>query len=88
MKEGLALPDHILRLLNAPPKYSILMSTGYLKSKNAVLIHRQVSKVKGTLFGRSFWAGGYCVRNFAFAEQQIRKHIQEKEQEQLEFDFN
>ena len=93
MEEGKALPDHIHMLLSVPPKYSIAMAIGYLKSKSAVRIHRQLLHVKGTLFGRAFWARGYCVSTVGFDEQQIRKYIEEqehiqKEQEQLEFDFN
>ncbi|MBW2139046.1 MAG: IS200/IS605 family transposase, partial [Deltaproteobacteria bacterium] len=56
--QGNALPDHIHMLLSVPPKYSIAMTIGYLKSKSAIRIHRQVLKTKGTLFGRSFWARG------------------------------
>ena len=48
-------------LLSVPPKYSIAMTIGYLKGKSAVRIHRELMKTKGTLFGRTFWAKGYCV---------------------------
>ena len=55
LEEGNALPDHIHMLLSVPPKYSIALTIGYLKSKSAIRIHRQLLKMKGTLFGRSFW---------------------------------
>jgi putative transposase len=92
LEEGNALPDHIHMLLSVPPKYSIAMTIGYLKSKSAIRIHRQLLKTKGTLFGRSFWARGYCVSTVGFDEHQIKQHIKEqeqlqKEQEQLELDF-
>ena len=93
LEEGNALPDHIHMLLSVPPKYSIAMTIGYLKSKSAIRIHRQVLKMKGTLFGRSFWARGYCVSTVGLDEHQIKAYIKEqeqlqKEQEQLELDFD
>ena len=51
----------------------------------------QVSQ--GTLFGRSFWAKGYCVSTVGWDEQGIKKYIREqeklqKEQEQLGLELN
>jgi putative transposase len=93
MVEGNALSDHIHMLLSVPPKYSIAMTIGYLKSKSAIRIHRQLLKTRGTLFGRSFWARGYCVSTVGYDERQIKEYIKEqeklqKEQEQLELDFD
>lgn len=79
MEEGNALSDHIHMLLSVPPKYSIVMTIGYLKSKSAIRIHRQVLKQKGTLFGRSFWARGYCVSPVGLDEHQIINYIKEQE---------
>ncbi len=72
LEEGNALPDHIHMLLSVPPKYSIAMTIGYLKSKSAIRIHRQLLKQKGTLFGRSFWASGYCVSKVGLDKHQIK----------------
>ena len=93
MEEGHAMPDHIHMLLSVPPKYSVAMTIGYLKSKSAIRVHRQLLKSKGTLFGRSFWARGYCVSTVGFDEQEVRAYIREqeklqKEQDQLELDFD
>ena len=93
MEEGHAMPDHIHMLLSVPPKYSIAMTIGYLKSKSAIRIHRQLLKTKGTLFGRSFWARGYCVSTVGYDEQEVRRYIKEqeklqKDQDQLELDFD
>ena len=93
MEEGHAMPDHIHMLLSVPPKYSIAMTIGYLKSKSAIRIHRQLLKTKGTLFGRSFWARGYCVSTVGFDEQEVIGYIKEqeklqKDQDQLELDFD
>ncbi|MGB2986575.1 MAG: transposase [Phycisphaerae bacterium] len=52
---------------------------GYLKGKSAVRIHRELLKTKGTLFGRTFWARGYCVSTVGLDEHRIRQYIQEQE---------
>jgi len=80
--EGKAMPDHVHMLLSVPPRYSIAMTIGYLKGKSAIRIHRDLFKVKGTLFGRSFWARGYCVSTVGIDELAIRQYIQDQEQHQ------
>ena len=91
--EGKAMQDHIHMLLSVPPKYSIAMTIGYLKGKSAVRIHRGLLRTKGTLFGRAFWARGYCVSTVGMDEAAIRRYIREQEeleraqdQGELEFD--
>ncbi len=91
--EGKAMPDHVHMLLSVPPKYSVAMIVGYLKGKSAIRVHRQVLRTKGTLFGRAFWAGGYCVSTVGLDEVKIRQYIREQErlqrsqdQGELEFD--
>ncbi len=80
--EGKAMPDHVHMLLSVPPRYSIAMTIGYLKGKSAIRSNRDLSKVKGTLFGRSFWARGYCVSTVGIDELSIRQYIQDQEQHQ------
>ena len=80
--EGKAASDHVHMLLSVPPRYSIAMTLGYLKGKSAVRVHRELLKTKGTLFGRSFWARGYCVSTVGLDEAAIRKYIQEQEKHQ------
>ena len=84
--EGNAAPDHIHMLLSVPPKYSIAHTIGFLKGKSAIHIHRNLLKTKGTLFGRSFWARGYCVSTVGLDEDLIRDYVrnQEKHQQQSE----
>ena len=77
--EGKGMPDHIHMLLRIPPKYSVAMTMGYLKGKSAIRIHREVMRTKGTLFGRSFWARGYCVSTVGLDEERIREYIREQE---------
>ena len=84
--EGKAMPDHIHMLLSVPPKYSIAMTMGYLKGKSAIRIHREVLRTKGTLFGREFWARGYCVSTVGLNEEQIRQYIRDQEKVQRDLD--
>lgn len=56
------MSDRVHMLLSVSPKYSIAYTIGFLKSKSAILIYRNVMNSKGTLFGRSFFGPrGYCV---------------------------
>ena len=80
--EGKAMSDHVHMLLSVPPRYSIAMTIGYLKGKSAIRIHRDLSRFKGTLFGRSFWARGYCVSTVGLEESAIRQYIQDQEERQ------
>lgn len=84
--EGRAMPDHIHMLLSVPPKYSIAMTMGYLKGKSAIRVHREVLRTKGTLFGREFWARGYCVSTVGLNEEQIRQYIRDQEKMQKDLD--
>ena len=91
--EGNAMPDHIHMLLSIPPKFSVAMTLGYLKGKSAVRIHRELLKTRGTLFGRAFWARGYCVSTVGLDEDRIRDYIREqehlnKEMDQTELDLD
>ena len=64
------MPDHVHMLLSVTPRYSIAMTVGFSKGKSAIRIHRDHSKFKGTLFGRSFWASGYCVSTVGLVPKQ------------------
>ena len=69
--EGNAAMDHIHMLLSVPPKFSVAMTIGYLKGKSAVRINREIERVRGTLFGRSYWSRGYCVSTVGLDEQKF-----------------
>ena len=91
--EGNAKADHMHMLLSVLSKYSIAMTLGYLKGKSAIRIHRELQRAKGTLFGRSFWARGYCVSTVGYDETSVRRYIQEQEklqhdQDQAELEFD
>jgi REP-associated tyrosine transposase len=91
--EGKAASDHVHMLLSVPPKYSIAMTIGYRKGKSSIRIHRELLRTQGTLFGRAFWARGYCVSTVGLDEATIRQYIRDQEkhqraQDQAEFDFD
>ena len=78
--EGNAMPDHVHMVLSIPPKYSVAMTMGYLKGKSAVRINRELLRTTGTLFGRSFWARGYCVGTVGLDEEMIRAYVRNQEE--------
>ena len=80
--EGHLCSDHVHMLLSVPPRYSIAMVIGFLKGKSAVRIHREIKQIRGSLYGRSFWARGYNVSTVGRNEEQIRKYIREQEKHQ------
>ncbi len=84
--EGHAMSDHVHMLLSVPPKYSIAMIIGFLKGKSAIRINRDAIRVKGSLFGRSFWSRGYCVSTVGLDEASIRKYIEDQEEREKEED--
>jgi putative transposase len=63
-----------------------MMTIGYLKGQSATRIHRELLPTKGTLFGGSFWARGYCVSTVGLDEEQIRRYIREQEKLQRDQD--
>ncbi len=81
--EGNAALDHIHIVLSIPPKFSVAMTMGYLKGKSAIRINRDILKQKGSLFGRSFWARGYCVSTVGLDEKEIRRYVREQEKHQV-----
>ena len=79
--EGHAMPNHVHICLSIPPKYSVAYTIGFLKGKSAIRIHRQYEQGE-RVYGKHFWATGYCVSTVGLDEQQIRRYI--REQEKLE----
>jgi putative transposase len=45
-----------------------------------------LERVKGSLFGRSFWARGYCVGTVGLDETAIRRYVQNQEKHDREQD--
>ena len=88
--EGHAMPDYVHLCLAIPPKYSVAYTIGFLKGKSAIRIHRQYDK-KRQVWGKHFWAQGYCVSTVGLDEDKIQQYIREQEkfedgQNTLDFD--
>ena len=83
--EGHTMPDHVHMCLAIPPKYSVAYTIGFLKGKSAIRVHRQYQRSE-RVYGKHFWAEGYCVSTVGLDEQEIRKYI--REQEKAETDQN
>jgi len=83
--EGHAMSDHVHLCLSIPPKFSVANTIGFLKGKSAIRIHRQYRGDK-PVYGKHFWAEGYCVSTVGLNEAQIRQYI--REQEKFETDQN
>ncbi len=88
--EGRARPDHVHMCMMIPPRYSVAYTIGFLKGKSAIRIHRQYEQDR-RVWGKHFWAQGYCVSTVGLDEAKIRKYIQEQEkfesgQNTLEFE--
>ncbi len=76
--------------LSIPPKYSVAHTTGFLKGKSALRIHRELLKER-RMTGLHFWAKGYCVSTVGLDEEAVRKYIRDQEtlesqQEELDLD--
>ena len=76
--EGHVMPDHIHMCLSIPPKHSVAFAIGFIKGKSAVIIHRQILRVK-RVTGLHFWSRGYCVSTVGLDEAAIRKYIRDQE---------
>ena len=57
--EGHAMPDHVYMVLSIPPKHSVSSVLDYLKGTSAIMIHREMERVKHGFTGKHFWAKGY-----------------------------
>ena len=88
--EGFVKRDHVHMCLAIPPRYSVAYTIGFLKGKSAIRIHRQYEKDR-KVWGKHFWATGYCVSTVGLDEEQVRRYIREQEkfengQNTLDFD--
>ena len=79
--EGKAMADHVHMCVSIPPKYSVAYTIGFLKGKSAIRVHRQYERSE-RVYGKHFWARGYCVSTVGMDEKVIRAYI--RQQEKLE----
>ena len=78
--EGHAMPDHVHMVLSIPPKYSVSSVLGYLKGKSAIMIHREMERVKHGFTGKHFWAQGYFASTVGLDEEMIREYVRHQEE--------
>ena len=76
--EGHVMPDHVHMCMSIPPKYSVAYTIGFLKGKSAIRVHRQYERSE-QVYGKHFWAEGYCVSTVGLEEKTIRAYIQLQE---------
>jgi putative transposase len=81
--KGNLLQDHVHMLIEIPPKHPVASIIGFLKGKTAIAIARSQGKQRN-FNGENFWARGYAVSTVGFEEEQIRKYIEEQEEEEGE----
>jgi len=76
--EGRVMSDHVHMCMSIPPKYSVAYTIGFLKGKSAIRVHRQYERSE-RVYGKHFWAEGYCVSTVGLEETMIRAYIQQQE---------
>ena len=78
--EDHAMPDHVHMVLSIPPKHSVSSVLGYLKGKSAIMIHREMERVKHGFTGKHFWAQGYFASTVGLDEEMIREYVRHQEE--------
>ena len=78
--KGNLLKDHVHMLIEIPPKHPVSSIIGFMKGKSAIAIARSRGKQRN-FNGENFWARGYAVSTVGFEEGQIRKYIEEQEEQ-------
>jgi len=53
---------------------------GYLKGKSAIMIHREMERVKHGFTGKHFWAQGYFASTVDLDEEMIREYVRHQEE--------
>ena len=79
--EGHLLRDHVHRLISIPPKYAVSQVIGFLKGKSAIHVARTFGGRKRNFTGQHFWARGYYVSTTGKDDEDVRRYIQEQEDE-------
>ena len=84
--EGYLVKDHVHMLISIPPKYAVSQVIGYIKGKSAIHIARTFGGRKRNFTGEHFWARGYYVSTTGKDDEEVRRYIQEQEQEDRRLD--
>ena len=81
--EAEACPDHIHKLVEIPPKYSVSSFMGYLKGKSSLMIYEKYPELKYKYRNREFCCRGYYVdtagKNAKKIEEYIKNQLKEDE---------
>ena len=85
-EEGHLMPDHVLRLISIPPKYSVAQVVGFIKGNSAIHVAREFLRRKKNFTGQSFLARGYFVSTVGRDEETIRQYIKKQEAEDRRID--
>ena len=86
--EAEVCPDHIHRLPEIPPKYSVNSIMGYLKGKSSLSIYERWGNAKFYCCNREFWCLGYDVDPTGWITENIwNQHKEDVAQSQLTMDF-
>jgi putative transposase len=72
--------DHIDMQVSIRPKYSVSEIVGYLKGKSAIMFFDRFTPLRQNFRGHIFWARGYYVNTVGFNESDIRRYIQNQEE--------
>ena len=83
MLEGHLLGDHVHMLISIPPKYAVAQVIGFLKGKSAIHVARTFGGRKQNFTGQHFWARGYYVSTAGKDDEEVRRYIQEQEDDGL-----
>ncbi len=76
---GAVADDHVHLCVKIPPKMSVAEFMGYLKEKSALMVFDLHPEMKQG--NRHFWARGYYVDTVGRNEEQIRKYVQDQEEQ-------
>ncbi len=79
--EGHLLLDHVHMLISIPPKYAVCRVVGFIKGKSAIHVARTFGSRKRNFTGQHFWARGYYVSTTGKDDEEVRRYIQEQEDE-------
>ena len=78
--EGHAMPDHVPRGSEIPPKDAVASVIGVLQGQSAITSARQLSGRERNCTGEPFWARGYAVSTVGFEREPVRASIRAQEQ--------
>ena len=84
--EAEVCPDHIHRLVEIPPKYSVSGVMGYLKGKSSLMIFEKYANLKYKYGNRQFWCRGYYVDTAGKNSKKIAEYIRNQLEEDKALD--